>query len=104
MDYKFNENEQIKCPICGESANYREFPDVVRLVEQLEKYKKYEIISELFVDEQGDKYRQMWGWLDNMVNANGMEYNRVWKVQVGKLMYDLEQKYFPKEEATNDKG
>ena len=60
MEYKFNENEQIKCPICGESANYREFPDVVRLVEQLEKYKKYEIISELFVDEQGDKYRQMW--------------------------------------------
>jgi len=86
VDYKFNENEQIKCPICGESANYREFPDVVRLL------------------QPGEAYREMWGWLDNMVNANGMEYNRVWKVQVGKLMYDLEQKYFPKNEATNEKS
>ena len=46
--------------------------------------------------EEGEKYEEMWGWLDNMVNTNGMEYNRAWKVQVGNLMYDLEQKYFPK--------
>ena len=85
VDYGFKAEEQIKCPICGESANYREFPDVVRLL------------------QPGEAYREMWGWLDNMVNANGMEYNRVWKVQVGKLMYDLEQKHFPKEE-TNEKG
>jgi len=86
MDYKFNENEQIKCPICGESANYREFPDVVRLL------------------QPGEAYREMWGWLDNMVNANGMCYNLKWKKEVGDIMYDLEQKYFPKNEATNEKG
>ena len=85
MDYKFNENEQIKCPICGESANYREFPDVVRLL------------------QPGEAYREMWGWLDNMVNANGMCYNLNWKKQVGGIMYDLEQKYFP-EEAKQNKG
>ena len=67
--------------------------------EQEEKYDKTEGIIALL--QQGEAYRQMWGWLDNMVNANGMEYNRVWKVQVGKLMYDLEQKYFPKEVGNN---
>ena len=56
--------------------------------------KKGEVLD--FIEELSN-YEAMWGWLDNMVNANGMEYNRAWKVQVGKLMYDLEQKYFPKE-------
>jgi len=78
MDYEFKAEEQIKCPICGESANYREFPDVVRLL------------------QQGEKYRQMWHSLkydmcrmeeDNWLNT----------------IYDLEQKHFPKEE-TNEKG
>ena len=62
---------------------------IVPLLQQGEKLKVENI--------ELKKYKEMWGWLDNMVNANGMEYNRAWKVQVGKLMYDLEQKYFPKE-------
>ena len=46
--------------------------------------------------QRGEKYEEMWGWLDNSVNANGMEYNRKWKKQVGNIMADIEQKYFPK--------
>jgi len=96
MDYKFNQDEQIKCPICGESANYREFPDVVRLVEQLEKYKKREIISELFVDEN-KKYRQMWeSYRRDVIECSDTKtyYN---------IILPLEQKYFPKE-AKQDKA
>jgi len=96
MDYEFKAEEQIKCPICGESANYREFPDVVRLVEQLEKYKKYEIISELFVDEQGEAYRQMWEEFKGRARLYGAT-NQIF------LMESIEQKYFPKE-AKQDKS
>ena len=67
--------------------------EIIALLQQGEKLKVENI--------ELKKYKEMWGWLDNMVNANGMEYNRVWKVQVGKLMYDLEQKYFPKEVGNN---
>jgi len=60
VDYKFNENEQIKCPICGESANYREFPGVDALLQQGEKYK---LIVDYLEKYCGYYY---WGSSDNL--------------------------------------
>ena len=75
-DYKFNKDEQIKCPICGESANYREFPDVVRLLES-EKYrqmweevkngtfgfKSYDL-DQIFYDKYGERFREIMDWVE----------------------------------------
>jgi len=85
VDYEFKAEEQIKCPICGESANYREFPDIVRLL------------------QPGEAYREMWGWLDNIINSYyGTKYERKLSTQqIREIIYDLEQKYFPKEVGNN---
>ena len=66
-DYKFNKDEQIKCPICGESANYREFPDVVRLLES-------------------KKYRQMWEELKGVVRGYKSVNQKL-------IMKNIEEKY-----------
>ena len=90
MDYEFKAEEQIKCPICGESANYREFPDVVRLLQQGDKYR-------LILKELDKKY----GHYLIGVKDNG-------KIGEGYTIRDLidisYQKYFPKNEATNEKS
>ena len=76
MDYEFKAEEQIKCPICGESANYREFPDVVRLI------------------EQGEAFEAMWEELQSYFMEEKRQIATKWIL--GK-MYNIEQKYFPKE-------
>ena len=90
MDYKFNENEQIKCPICGESANYREFPDVVRLLQPGEAYRL--ILKAL--DKNYGHY--LIGVKDN--GKIGDSYT------IRDLIDISYQKYFPKNEVTDEKG
>ena len=89
-DYKFNKDEQIKCPICGESANYREFPDVMRLLES-------------------EKYRQMWDELkeihgDGCITTYYVDETKgeakviLRSTRLRKFMNEW-QKYFPKEKT-----
>ena len=80
MDYEFKAEEQIKCPICGESANYREFPDVVRLI------------------EQGEAFEAMWEELQSYFMEEKRQIATKWIL--GK-MYNIEQKHFPKEVGNN---
>ena len=74
-DYKFNQDEQVKCPICGESANYREFPDVVKLISELKKYK------------------QMWEEMEREVQICALHKIFTKNVAVGYLLNILKQKY-----------
>ena len=83
MDYEFKAEEQIKCPICGESANYREFPDVVRLI------------------EQGEAFEAMWEELQSYFMEEKRQIATKWIL--GK-MDKIKQKYFPKNEETDEKG
>lgn len=84
----------------GLAGNDMDTEETIHALLELEKakfnYQSQSIHRAIGLLQRGEKYKEMWGWLDNSVNANGMEYNKTWKEQVGKIMADIEQKYFPK--------